>query len=152
MQCSDFLEEHPAIRGVEYDSTAGAAKKIAEEGDRSQERSPVCAQLRSSVLPCCSQRSISTTKTILVSSLFQIKNICKNANKVSIAFEIKHEAGTLYHMLANFYYNDLNLTKIESRPMHKGSWEYRFFVDFTGNLQDSVWKMRWRRSKNMPAT
>ena len=61
----------------------------------------------------------------------------KNANKVSIAFEIKHEAGTLYHMLANFYYNDLNLTKIESRPMHKGSWEYRFFVDFTGNLQDS---------------
>lgn len=43
----------------------------------------------------------------------------------------------MYHMLANFYYNDLNLTKIESRPMHKSSWEYRFFVDFTGNLQDS---------------
>ena len=31
LQCTDFLEEHPAIRGVEYDSTAGAAKKIAEE-------------------------------------------------------------------------------------------------------------------------
>ena len=61
----------------------------------------------------------------------------KNANKVSIAFEIKHEAGTLYHMLANFYYNDLNLTKIESRPMHKGSWEYRFFVDLEGNLNES---------------
>lgn len=73
MQCADFLEEHPAIRGVEYDSTAGAAKKIAEEGDRSQGAIASVRAAESSVLPCCSQRSISTTKTILVSSLFQIK-------------------------------------------------------------------------------
>ena len=40
-------------------------------------------------------------------------------------------------MLANFYYNDLNLTKIESRPIEGRSWEYRFFVDVEGNLTDS---------------
>ena len=61
----------------------------------------------------------------------------KDANKISLAFEIKHQAGSLYNMLANFYYNDLNLTKIESRPIEGRSWEYRFFVDVEGNLKDS---------------
>ena len=138
LQCADFLEEHPAIRGVEYDSTAGAAKKIAEEGDRSQ---GAIASVRAAeefgltvLQPKINQHNQNYTRFIIISNQ---KIYVKNANKVSIAFEIKHEAGTLYHMLANFYYNDLNLTKIESRPMHKGSWEYRFFVDFTGNLQDS---------------
>ena len=37
-------------------------------------------------------------------------------------------------MLANFYYNDLNLTKIESRPIENRTWEYRFFVELEGNI------------------
>ena len=37
-------------------------------------------------------------------------------------------------MLSNFYYNGLNLTKIESRPIENRNWEYRFFVDVEGNL------------------
>ena len=39
-------------------------------------------------------------------------------------------------MLSSFYYNNLNLTKIESRPIENKSWEYRFFVDIEGNLND----------------
>jgi chorismate mutase/prephenate dehydratase len=37
-------------------------------------------------------------------------------------------------MLSHFIYNHLNLTKIESRPIKGKEWEYRFFVDFEGNL------------------
>ncbi len=37
-------------------------------------------------------------------------------------------------MLASFYYNNLNLTKIESRPIENRNWEYRFFVDVEGNI------------------
>ncbi|CDA88373.1 prephenate dehydratase [Clostridium sp. CAG:230] len=59
-----------------------------------------------------------------------------NANKLSLCFEVKHQVGALYNMLANFYYNDLNLTKIESRPIENRQWEYRFFVDVEGNLND----------------
>ena len=40
----------------------------------------------------------------------------------------------------NFAYNDLNMTKIESRPMEGKSWEYRFFIDFEGNLADPAVK------------
>lgn len=138
MQCADFLEANPAIHGVEYDSTAGAAKKIAEEGDKTQ---GAIASVRAAeefglkvLQPKINQHNQNYTRFIIITNQ---KVYVKNANKVSIAFEVKHEAGALYHMLSNFYYNDLNLTKIESRPMHKSSWEYRFFVDFTGNLQDS---------------
>ena len=62
---------------------------------------------------------------------------CKDAKKVSICFEVAHESGSLYHMLSHFIYNDLNMVKIESRPIEGRNWEYRFFVDFEGNLTDS---------------
>ena len=43
-------------------------------------------------------------------------------------------------MLSHFIYNHLNLTKIESRPIEGRTWEYRFFLDFEGNLEDSAVK------------
>jgi chorismate mutase/prephenate dehydratase len=41
-------------------------------------------------------------------------------------------------MLSHFIYNKLNMTKIESRPIEGKTWEYRFFVDFDGNLSDAA--------------
>ena len=74
------------------------------------------------------------TRFIIVTN----KKICsKNASKVSICFELPHESGTLYNMLSHFIYNNLNMTKIESRPISGRPWEYRFYIDFEGNLQDS---------------
>lgn len=43
-------------------------------------------------------------------------------------------------MLSHFIYNDLNMTKIESRPIEGRPWEYRFFVDFDGNMADPAVK------------
>ena len=60
--------------------------------------------------------------------------------KISICLELPHESGSLYHLLSHFAYNDLNMTKIESRPMEGKSWEYRFFIDFEGNLADPAVK------------
>ena len=64
----------------------------------------------------------------------------KDAGKVSICFEVPHESGSLYHMLSHFIYNNLNMNKIESRPIEDRNWEYRFFIDFDGNLSDSAVK------------
>ena len=61
----------------------------------------------------------------------------EDAGKISICFEIPHESGSLYNILSHFIYNNLNMTKIESRPIADRNWEYRFFVDFEGNLADS---------------
>ena len=65
----------------------------------------------------------------------------KDASKISLCFEVNHESGALYHALSHLIYNGLNMTKIESRPLEKGrNWEYRFFVDFEGNMEDSAVK------------
>lgn len=64
----------------------------------------------------------------------------KSAAKVSVCFELPHESGTLYNMLSHFIYNGLSMTKIESRPITGKKWEYRFFVDFEGNLEEPAVK------------
>ena len=81
--------------------------------------------------------SDNSTRFIIVTNQ---KVFLKNASKISICFEIPHESGSLYHLLSHFIYNDLNMTKIESRPVEGKSWEYRFFVDFEGNLADAAVK------------
>ena len=66
------------------------------------------------------------------------KIFVKDAAKISICFEIPHESGSLYRTLSHFIYNNINMNKIESRPIQKRNWEYRFFIDIEGNLNDSA--------------
>jgi chorismate mutase/prephenate dehydratase len=61
----------------------------------------------------------------------------KDSNKVSICFEVLHESGTLVDILSHFKFNGLNMTKIESRPIPGRTWEYRFVIEFEGNLNDA---------------
>ena len=56
---------------------------------------------------------------------------------MSICFEGVHRSGSLYNMLGNLIYNDINMLMIESRPIPGRSWEYRFFVDVEGSLSDA---------------
>ena len=64
----------------------------------------------------------------------------QNANKISISFSLLHESGTLYNILSHFLYNDLNLSHIESVPLPDQQWEYRFYIDISGNLHDPAVK------------
>ena len=80
---------------------------------------------------------MNSTRFIIVSNqrIFE-----KDAKKISICFELPHHSGSLYNILSHFIYNNLNMSKIESRPLPGRNWEYRFFVDFEGNLNDSAVK------------
>lgn len=140
-QCSKYLEEHPSWKAVEVENTAGAAKKVCEEKDITQaaiasRQAGEFFGLKVLAENIC--RSVqNSTRFIIVSRkpLYE-----KNARKISICFELPHESGTLYNMLSHIIYNGLNMTKIESRPIAGKAWEYRFFVDFEGNLRDSAVK------------
>jgi chorismate mutase/prephenate dehydratase len=57
-------------------------------------------------------------------------------DKTSIMFSVKDQAGILYHMLEPFSKRDINLAKIESRPMKGRAWEYIFFLDMVGHVED----------------
>ena len=137
MQCAKFLEEHPGILTKTYSSTSAAAKKVAEDGNRYQ---AAIASSRAAdifgldiIKEKINYESMNYTRFIIISNQ---KIFLSSASKISLSFEIKHQAGALYNMLSNFYYNGLNLTKIESRPIENRNWEYRFFVDIEGNLNE----------------
>lgn len=139
MQCVDFLDEHKEWERISLKNTALSAKKVVEDGLKNQAAiaNPLTAEiyglkvLRESI----NYSSENSTRFIIVAG----KKMCrKDASKISICFEIPHETGSLYHMLSHIIYNDLNMNKIESRPIKDKSFEYRFFVDFDGNLADGA--------------
>lgn len=139
LQSREFMNEHPDYEGIEYGSTAAAAKKVAEDKNKTQAAIASRRAAREYGLE------------IVADSIQQEKNNCtrfiiigkepvytKNSNKLALCIELPHRSGTLYRILSHFLYNDLNMTQIESRPIPGKNWEYRFFVDVEGNLDDAA--------------
>lgn len=141
MQSDRYLDSHANWQQISVANTAVAAKKVLEDQDKT--KAAICSEYASKVYGLeILQNKINTdqnnsTRFIIVTNQ---KIFLKNASKISICFEVPHESGSLYHMLSHFIYNDLNMTKIESRPVEGRSWEYRFFVDFEGNMADGAVK------------
>ena len=140
MQSARFLSEHN-WRQVSLPNNAFAARKVAEEGDRSQ--AAIAGEYAGEVYGLevlkkpVNWSDTNSTRFIIITNQ---KIFRKDAKKVSICFEVPNESGSLYNMLSHFIYNHLNMTKIESRPLEGRNWEYRFFIDFDGNLEDSAVK------------
>ncbi len=140
MQSADFL----STRGwnqMSMKNNAFAAQKVAQDGDKTQ--AAIASELAAETYGLkilergVNSSDTNSTRFIIVTNQ---KVFCRGAQKISICFELPHRSGSLYHMLSHFIYNDLNLCKIESRPMPDQDWEYRFFVDIEGSLSDGAVK------------
>ena len=118
-------------------NNAFAARKVAQEGDRTQAAIASAYAGETYGLEILhkgiNQEENNSTRFIIVTNQ---KIFRKDASKVSICFEIPHESGTLVDILSHFKFNGLNMTKIESRPIPGKTWEYRFVIEFEGNLND----------------
>ena len=140
MQSARFLAEH-GWEQISMQNNAFAAKKVAQDGDRT--KAAIAGEQAGKAYGLqvlqkgVNQSGSNSTRFIIVTNQ---KIFLKNAKKISICFELPHESGSLYHILSHFIYNNLNMTKIESRPIEDRNWEYRFFIDFEGNLGDSAVK------------
>lgn len=141
MQCREYLEGHRDWKQVKWQNTAGSAMQIAQEKDSSKAAiaSEHAAKFYGLEIlePHICRNANNSTRFIVVG---KHKNYTEKANKISVCYELPHESGSLYNSLSHFIYNNLNMTKIESRPIVSRNWEYRFFVDFEGNLNDSAVK------------
>lgn len=140
MQSTRYLSTHD-WRQISMQNNAFAAKKVADDQNKSQ--AAIASEYAAAVYGLnvlqkkVNQSGSNSTRFIIVSGQKIFKRAAK---KISICFEVPHESGSLYHMLSHFIYNHLNMTKIESRPIEDRNWEYRFFIDFEGNLADGAVK------------
>ena len=137
-QCPKFLGEHPAWVTTPYFNTAIAARHVAEMGDKH------CAAIASRLAakhygleilaPDIHTFDGNHTRFIVVSASPTPIGI---PDKATVTFTLRHERGTLMRALSSFVAMGMNMTHIESRPLHNSNWEYCFYVDLTGNLRDS---------------
>lgn len=137
MQCNDFLEEHREWQKIAQANTAGSAKKVMEEKDRTHAAiaSTAAADIYGLkiLMENINRNNENTTKFIIISNQ---RIYTRAASKILLLFEVSHKSGTLYNILSHFIYNGINMTSIESRPIKDKAWEYRFFVEFEGRLEE----------------
>jgi chorismate mutase/prephenate dehydratase len=138
LQSARFLNGYP-WQQISMKNNAFAARKVAEDGDPTQ--AAIAGEHAAKIYGLqvlergINHEGSNSTRFIVIA---KDKVYRRGAGKISICFEIPHESGSLYRMLSHFIYNHLNMTKIESRPVEGKNWEYRFFVDFEGNLRDKA--------------
>lgn len=137
-QSKEFLKKHKTMMPHPYINTAAACQYVAREQDLTKAAigSKRAARLYnlSILAPDIHYNKNNFTRFVVLSKRMHITPL---SNKISIIFGTAHTSGSLYNMLGHFAYNGLNLLKIQSRPMLDKKWEYFFFADLEGNLQDA---------------
>lgn len=132
-QCERYLNAHPAWKQVPQADTAGSAKMVAGSGELT--KAAICSARAAEIYGLeilargINHNTQNTTRFVVVSSRLELR---PGADKVSTLFLLPHEAGSLHEVLTVFAVHGLNMVKLESRPMPGRSWEYMFFLEFTG--------------------
>lgn len=136
-QCREFLCTLEGVEAVAVYDTAGAAKFIRDEGPRDAAAiasAQAAADYRLEVLRSGIESNHLNFTRFLVLSRTPAQAL-ENA-KTSIVFSTKNIPGALFKSLSVFALRDIDLLKIESRPIHGRPWEYIFYLDFEGSMQE----------------
>lgn len=139
-QCREFFRQHPNIEAVPFYDTAGSVKMLAS--DRPPESAAIASASAALIYGGkVVRRSIEDdrqnfTRFFLLSKQAK-KPIHPNKRwKTSLVFSLENSPGSLFRAMACFALRDLNLTKIESRPLRGKPWEYLFYVDLVGSAAE----------------
>lgn len=139
-QCKKWLLTNLAgIQILEATSTA----KAAEIASKDAETAAIASELAAKIYDLnFVERNIGDSKFNVTRFLVISKEIAQKTgnDKTSIMFSIKDKPGALYNILYPFKKAKINLTKIESRPSRRKAWEYIFFVDMEGHIDDKKLK------------
>lgn len=143
-QCLRFLGQHPEWERVPFYDTAGSVKMLMEE--RLKDAAAIASEVSAGIYGGrILRRSIEDdrqnyTRFFLLRRPEQpplkLNEPGKKGWKTSIVFSTRNQPGSLFRALSAFALRDLSLTKIESRPLRGKPWEYLFYVDFLGHLED----------------
>jgi chorismate mutase/prephenate dehydratase len=135
-QCRHWLETNlPHVPVSEVASTARAAEICADDPSAGAIASELAAQLYGlKVIKSRIEDNMNNVTRFLVLSQKPPERTGKD--KTSLMLSVKDKVGALYDLLRPFASHGLNMTKIESRPSRRKAWEYIFFVDLEGHMEE----------------
>jgi prephenate dehydratase len=143
-QCLTFFARHPRVERVIHYDTAGSVKMLLEEKrkDAGAIASELAAEIYGGVIL---KREIEDDRRNFT-RFFLLKHPLKTQSqrrargkawKTSLVFTTRNVPGALFRAMSAFALRDLNLTKIESRPLRGKPWEYLFYLDFIGHRDEA---------------
>ena len=135
-QCRHWLETNmPEVPLAEVHSTARAAEICTEDPSAAAIASELAAQIYAlKVLKPRIEDNINNYTRFLILSSKTPERTGKD--KTSVMLSVKDKVGALYDLLRPFASHGTNLTKIESRPSRRKAWEYIFFIDLEGHIEE----------------
>jgi prephenate dehydratase len=140
-QCRRFFADNPSIEAVPVYDTAGAVRELIEGALAADAAiaSALAARLYgAAVLRAELEDDPENYTRFLVVSQEPVEPV--GASKLVLTFTLPNEPGSLYRALGVLANRKLNLTKIESRPLHGRPWEYVFYADLSAKPEDEVEK------------
>ena len=136
-QCSHFFARHPHVERIPFYDTAGAVKMLTER--RPQGAAAIASHIAAEVYRArilakhLEDHRENFTRFLLLSKRARVS---PKAGKVSIVFSTPNVPGALYKCLSVFALRDIDLSKMESRPLRGRPWEYFFYLDFVGSIKE----------------
>jgi prephenate dehydratase len=136
-QCEKYLRSLNGVRSEQVYDTAGSVKIVSEMGDRTV--AAIASHLAADLYGM-DILAENIEDSPLNFTRFQI--IARQAvfpgpdAKTSIVFSVKNEPASLFRAMSVFALRDIDLTKIESRPLVGKPWEYFFYIDFAGSQEE----------------
>jgi prephenate dehydratase len=147
-QCERFLRSNPQIEPAAAYDTAGSVRMVIEKGrtDEAAIAGHLAAEIYGAeiIAEGIEDNVQNYTRFLLMARPDEchtlrraIKTLAGNsARKTSIVFRVANRPGALFRALAAFALRDINLTKIESRPIEGRPWEYSFYLDLMGDVAE----------------
>jgi len=129
-QCRNFFRRHRHVEAAPFYDTAGATKHVV--GNKLQHAAAIAGQQAAEaygghiLVRSLEDDKQNFTRFFLIT---QKRKVLPGANKTSLAFSLRNAPGALFKALSVFALRELDLSKIESRPVRGRPWEYHFYVD-----------------------
>ena len=136
-QCERFFSEHPSLKRVPAEDTAGSVREVVWQGDPS--RAAIAGRRAAEVYggsilkEHLEDHRENYTRFLLLGAS---DSISPKADKLSLVMYLAHRPGSLHDALGVFAWRDINLLKIESRPIPGRPWQYCFYLDLQASLNE----------------
>lgn len=144
-QCREWLERHfPSAEYVEVSSTSHGAELAAREPATAAISSELASRIyHIPIIESNIEDHVqNTTRFVVVGSEMEPPS---GRDKTSLIIYLRNEPGTLYKALKPFNEAGINMTHLEARPTKEQRWQYLFFIEFQGHIQDETIMAALRR-------